>query len=136
MTLPVLPQSVRTLPVTLVNGDGTTAKTLFTADGTLNRIEALNVTSDDTSNRVLQVLLTVGATDYLLGSVTIPTLAGTDGVVAAVNVLASSLFQGAITDAYGNRVLPLDTGVVVKVKAPVAITSAKTMTITAIVTKY
>ena len=78
---------------------------------------------------VLALFAGIGGTDYLIGSVTIPTLAGTDGAVAAVNVMGSTMWQAAIYDAFANRVLPLDTSVTLKVKSLVTVTTAKTITI-------
>ena len=114
---PTLPTNVKNGVVTIVPADTTSLKTILTTDGTFWRVTSISVCSDDTSNRTLSFYAGIGGTDYLIGSVTIPTLAGTDGAVAAVNVMGSTMWQAAIYDAFANRVLPLDTSVTLKAVA-------------------
>lgn len=131
----VLVQAVRSKVVTIVAADTTTLKTVCTAAGTFWFLQSIVITSDDTSNRIVQFWATISGTDYLIGSVVVPTLAGTDGVVAAKQVLSDPLFSAAVLDALGNMVLPLETAIILKAKTTTTVTAAKTVTIYATATE-
>lgn len=134
-TSPTLPTNLKNAAVTIVNADASALKTILTADGTFWDVTSLCITSDDTSNRVVAFYITISGTDYLIGCVPVPTLAGTDGIVASVNVFASSLMQLVTYDAFANRILHLDTGIVLKCKSTTTVTAAKTVTVTATAVK-
>lgn len=131
-TQPIFVKSANNAEVTFVNGDGTTAKDLVSAatDGT--KIFAINVTSDDTSARIMQVLIHDGTTAYLIGSVNVPTLAGTDGTTPAVNLLDPTQIPGL--DADGE--LFLKTGYKLQCKPTVAVTAAKTVSVVCLGADY
>lgn len=97
---PIFLNSVNYTAASFVNADGTTAKTIFTPDATDGgALMQINVTSSDTSPVVMQVnVVDSGATSRLLGSVIVPTLSGTDGVVASVNILDSAFITGLQND--------------------------------------
>lgn len=130
-TSPTLPTNLKNAAVTIVNADASALKTILTADGTFWDVTSLNVTSDDTSGRILSFYITISATDYLIGSVSVPAASGTDGTTASVNVFSSSMMQLMTYDAFANRILHLDTGIVLKCKSTTTVTAAKTVTITA-----
>lgn len=132
----VLPQNGRNYAVTIVNADASNLKTIATAAGTFLEINALQATSDDTSDRLLQLILTVGGTDYLIGTVNVPTLSGTTATAAAVDLLGSSNLKLPIYDANNNKLLRLDAASVLKVKSTTTVTANKTVTITAIGSEY
>lgn len=113
-----------------------TAKTLFTADADDEVVKCIQIASDDTSARVVDLLINNGSTDYLLGSVSVPAASGTNGTTAAVDALAAGLFPGLPMDAVGKRVLPLKGGYALKVRNQAQITAAKTLTVTTISEKY
>lgn len=75
---------------TFANGDGTTKKTIYTAGADGGLIDSIIVTSSSTAQEVLELYINNGTSDFLVGAVIIPTLAGTDGVVPAVNLLDST----------------------------------------------
>ena len=66
-SVPVLPQTPKITPVTIVNADGTTVKTVFTAGANGSKIVGLSATNTDAAGYTLQVWLTRSATNYLLG---------------------------------------------------------------------
>lgn len=72
---------------TFVNGDGTSAKDIVNGatDGTV--IQDLIATSSSTDAELLQVFLYDGGAARLIGTITVPTLAGTDGTEPAVSLL-------------------------------------------------
>jgi len=117
--------------VTFVNADGTTAKTVFTAGSNDSDVKGIWATTDDTSAVNLKLFLYNGVTSYLLGCVNIPTLSGTNGTAATVNLLNSAYLPGLLLDASGKNYIPLKTGWSITVAPLVSITSTKTCWISA-----
>lgn len=118
--------------VEFVNADGTTAQTVFTSgtDGAVLR--HLNACSDDTSAIDCSIYLNDGTADYLLGTVTVPTLAGTDGTEPAVDLLDPGLIPGV--GIGGELFIPATW--TVKVGLGAAVTAAKTLTLVGIGVDY
>lgn len=121
---PFFLNSVNSTPVSFAFSDGTGEKTIFTpagADG--GNVMQINVSSTDTSAVVMQVNVNDGATSRLLGSVSVPTLAGTDGVVPSVNLLNSDFITGLQADGS----LPVKNGHTVTVNPVSAVTATFTV---------
>jgi len=114
-------------PQTILPADTTAEKTIYTAgsDGAL--VDSVFVTSDDTSDVVLNVFINNGTTSFLIGAVTIPTLSGTDGTAPTINLL--NLASLPALQAGGG--LTLQPTHKLNVSAQSAVTTAKTVTITA-----
>ncbi len=108
---------------TFVNADGTTPKDLVSASTFGSKIFSINVTSDDTVAVDLEVYMHDGTTAYLLATVTVPTLSGTDGFTPAMNLLAS------VPGADGDGELFIPSGYKMQVGPKAAVTAAKTVTI-------
>jgi hypothetical protein len=121
----VFPQAPMKGLVQIVNADSTGKKTACTAGANGSKVTGLNVCSDDTSNRTLQVFITRSATDYLIGTAVITTLAGTDGSTLPIDVL--SLIPGLPVDNDGQRYLFLQSGDTLRVAITSAVTAAKTV---------
>jgi hypothetical protein len=90
------------------------------------RVESLNICSDDTATVNLQFGLFKGGVTYLLGTIRVVTLSGTDGAASRVSVLPTLGSQ----DPDGINVLEIEAGAKLQAKSLVAVTSAKTVTIT------
>jgi len=116
---PVFLDVIKSPGLEIENSDGTGEQTLVTAgtDGAI--VQSVTVTSDDTSDRDLQVFVNDGVTSHLIGTVNIPTLAGTDGIVPNVNLLQT--LNGLQEDGS----LILQASHVLKIAALVAVTAAK-----------
>lgn len=123
---PIFPGSIVNGVTTIVNADSTNKKTLVTAGSNGTRVEAISVTSDDTTTRVLQFWITVGGVDYLLGEVSATLGAGSDGATKAINALNATDLPWVRSEG-GNPVLYLKSGEVLKVMTKVAVTAAKTI---------
>ena len=108
----------------LENADGTALKTLFTAGSSGSRVDTISATSGDTSTRVLQLWVSSGGVDYLLGEVSVTLGAGSDGATKAINVLNATDLPWVRSEG-GNAVLYLESGEVLKVMSKVAVTAAK-----------
>lgn len=123
---PAFIASIKNAAITLVNGDGTTAKTLVSGGANGSRLKALHITSTDSVARTLQLIATIGAVDYVLGEIVVPVTAGTDGVTAAVSGLASSLIAALQTDGV-SKFLDIANGTTLKIRPKVAVTAAQTI---------
>ena len=126
---PAFPQGINNGIQTFVNADAQTQKTLFTPGSNGSIIDALLVSSSDTSNRDIVIGLTISATFYPLTIVSIPLTAGTVDTIPGVDILRSLQFPGLSYDAFGNRVLKLASGSVLTAYAPVTVTSGKSLTV-------
>jgi hypothetical protein len=131
-----LPAALKNAGVTIVPADTTDLKTLYTAAANDAVLKSLAVVSNDTTAVNLRVFLTIGGTDYQIGTVNIPIASGTNGTANAVDVLNSTAMPFLPLDRNGKRILPLLAGTVLKVAALATVTAAKTVTVTAIVEEY
>lgn len=122
-TTPIFPLSIQTSAVSFANADGTSEKTIVTAGSEGTRIDVLLVTSDDTTARVFRLLVNNGTTSFIVGEVSVPVGAGTDGATLSVKVLAASVLPWL--DSSGS--LFLKAGWTLKAAAKVAVTSGKTI---------
>lgn len=125
----VFPQTPKRGMVQIVPADTTTKKTLVTAGANGSKVVSITAASDDSSNKTFSIYVTRSATDYLLGTVTVPTLSGTDGSAPSVDLLGggtTNQIPGLPIDNDGQRYILLENGDVLKVAALVTLTAAKT----------
>lgn len=128
---PTLISTVRNPAIRLQNADGTSFKSLGIAPVAAgSRLKALHITSDDTSDVVLQFAVTISAVDYILGEISVPDGSGTNGTDNAVNGLNATKMPSLQTDGIA-RWLDLATGSDLKVRAKTAVTAAKTINVLA-----
>lgn len=124
-TVPFL-QTAKITPAAWVNADSAnTKKTICTAGANGTKVVGLLLTSTDSSARIAQIWLTRSATSYLLGSVTVPVTAGSDGVTAAVNALDPTMIPGLPVDNDGQSYLFLQSGDTLQVSFTTQVTAAK-----------
>lgn len=124
---PKLISTVRNLAIKIVAADGTGNKSFAIAapaDG--SRLKSMHITSDDTAPQVLQVIVTIGAVDFILGEISVPAGAGTDGATSAVNGLAGTRIPALQTDGI-TKWLDIANGTTLSLKSKVAVTAAKTI---------
>lgn len=122
---PVLPQTPKHGVVQIVNADASNSKTLVSDPGGNAKIAAIYFTSDDTSNRVVQIRVTRGGTDYLVASVTVTALAGSDGTVNTINGFSGA--TGLPVDQDNQVYLFIVSGDTITIKATTTVTSGKTI---------
>lgn len=96
------------------------------------RVEALNITSNDTATMNVAFSLHNGSAAFLLGIARAATLSGTDGAAARVNALA---IVGNISPD-GIPVIEIPPGFKLQANVLVTVTAAKTVTITGWVRKF
>ena len=125
---PTFPKSIVGINKTILPADTTALVDVYdNSAGTANvRVEALNLCSDDTSTVNIAFYRYAGSTAYLIGVVRAVTLSGTDGATARVNCLSTV----GTTAADGIPVIEIPAGQKLQAKSLVAVTAAKTVTIT------
>jgi hypothetical protein len=124
---PIYPDTIKNAALDIENADGTTKQLLLTAGSNGARIGSIGVVSNDTSAIVLNIFYNDGTTDFLLGSVSIPTLSGTDGSTPAVALLNSADLPFLNEDLS----FFLEAGDSIKIAPHSAVTSAKKVTLIA-----
>ena len=124
---PIYPGTIKNAALDIEPGDTTSLQTLVTAGSNGSRINSISVISDDTSDVVLAIWYNDGSNDYLIGSVNIPTLSGTDGSAPAVSLLNSTdlPFLGEDLALY------LEGADIIKIAALTTVTTAKKITLVA-----
>ena len=126
------PKGFNTASLLIENADGTTVQDLIAAGADDSIIKAVCVSSTDTSGRVLDLYLSDGTTDVLIGSFTVPASAGANPAVRPVDLLAAAW----LPLIEGKRVLPLKTGWKLRVAVQVAVTTAKVVAVSAHASDY
>lgn len=128
-----LTQNLNNSFATFVNADvALTSKALLVAGANDETVKGIQITSDDTVARVIDILINNGAADFLLCSVNVPATSGTNGTTTAVDALSAALQPGLPLDSLGRRVLPLKGTYTLKVRNQTQQTAGKTITVTAI----
>ena len=131
-TTPIFVATANLEEVTFVNADSTTPKDLVSAGTDGTKVFAIAATTDDTSANNVQLYIHDGTTAYLVGTVNVPTLSGTDGSTVAVDILDSTALPWL--DADGEFFIP--SGYKIQVAPLAAVTTAKTLTIVCLAGNY
>lgn len=136
--VPAFPSTVANAVAVINNASGTGKVTVRTASANGDKIESICLTSTDTSARVLNVIITVSATDYQIGTINVPITAGTDAAAtAAVSLLENnSMMPFLRKDSNGRAYLYLANGSTLSLAAQVAITSGKQINVFAQIGAY
>ena len=125
---PIFLNSVVTSNNSIANGDGTALQTVLTAGADGGAVTLMSATTTDTSEVIAVLTLNDGTTAVIIGEVTVPAGAGTDGATPAKNLLDNVAMPGAL-QADGSLVM--GPTAVLSVSAKVAVTAAKTLDVTA-----
>lgn len=87
-SIPAFVSTPKNPSATIVNADAAAFKSLLTAAANGSRVDTLIATNTDTTNAyVVQLAIQKSGVDYLLGEVSVPANAGTNGVVKSVALL-------------------------------------------------
>lgn len=125
---PVCAQAVNFGIGQIANADTTTLKTIWTAGANGSLLQALGLSSTDTSDRTINFYVTRSGTDYLICTITATANAGNSATIAAIDVLRHAMWPWCMYDAAGNRQLRLKSGDVLKFASTATITAAKLIT--------
>lgn len=130
-TTPIFPATPAANSTTFANADAQTLKTIFTAGINGSRVDAISVSSTDTSVRDFAIYMNVSGSDVLLATVSVPANSGFTNGVQAKSVLVDANLSAVTTfDAYGNRTFALPPNAILKAAPLVAVTSAKVINFT------
>lgn len=122
-------QTAFSAQVQLLPADTTALKTVATLSS-FTRITQILVTSTDSAAKDIQLVATIGGTDYILGIFAIPLRSGDLNTAPTVMLLKNSQWGLELNnDIANNKVLDLPSGAVLKVKAGSTVTTAKVISI-------
>ena len=133
-TTPLYSNDVKNIAKTIASGDTTTFVDIFDNSGgdKSARVESLAICSDDTSAVNVQVGLLIGGTVYLMGTVAVPTLSGTNGSAARINALTTLGTQ----DPDGIFTVEVQSGAKLQARTLANVTADKIVTLTGRVRTY
>ena len=133
-----LTAAIKTAGVAIAPADTTAWKTVYTASANDAIVKGLACVSDDTAAKAIRIGIDIagGGTVYQIATVAIPIASGTTGSANAIDLLQAAALPFLPVDRNGKRVLPLRAGDILKVSALATLTTAKTITVTAIAEEY
>ncbi len=123
----VFTQNANIARATIVNADGTTAKSLISAGADDTKITGIALTTDDSAAVNVQVILNDGSNDTVIGIVNVPITSGFAASIPGVNGMNATDLPHLPIDSAGNPYIMLKTGHSLKVAALAAVTAAKTL---------
>jgi len=129
-------QTLKLSAAVITPTETTTAQTVFTAGDEDAVVKVINVASTDTAARVLSLFVNNGSSDILIGRVNIPANSGNNGTAATVDLLGGTLMPSLPYDSNGKRILPLPAGYILKAGTTTTVTSAQSITVTAMAEDY
>jgi len=97
-----------------------------------SKIEAINVSTTDTSPNTLQLLVLQASVLYVLTTVSIPAQSGFTTSAPSVNILANAQFPGLSYDSQGNKYFYMPSGTTLYAGTTSIVTSAKQVSVVAI----
>jgi hypothetical protein len=116
------------------NADGNNTKLLYAASVDDTLIESILCASDDSADRLVQLILSDGVNSYVLDTIKVTAGYGTDGTNPAVDLLANS---GLPVNSQGKRILKIKNGTSLSAKIlGTAVTATKTVTVNAFVGNF
>ena len=131
---PMFPATIKFAGKAVQNSDSTNIVDVFTAGASGSKIEAIFISSTDTSARDMKVYVNDGTTDFLLSTFSVPANAGNVSNTGALNPMqvnnTSSPFTAYIpgsVDALSNKCLYLQAGHKLRVAMGTQITASKTV---------
>lgn len=120
---------------TFANADATAFKSLLTAGTSGSRVDTLIGTNTDAANAyVVQLAVQKSGVDYVIGEVSVPIGAGTNGSAKSVALLNSTDIPGlAYTE---NGAIYLESGVILRARTKTTVAGANTVQITGVAGDY
>jgi hypothetical protein len=139
--VPFFPQALLSPPTQFTNSTSTSTPTQILPTKTNGvKLEAILIASTDTSARDFNLYLNVSATNYLIGTVSIPASAGNSNSTPAVNLLSALTGASPLLpipkDSNGNPYLYLDSSTALYAAPATTITSGKVWNIVVIGESY
>jgi len=123
---PIFAGSIVSTSVQILPADTTTAKILVTAGALGTRVDTLAITSTDTAPQILTLIVNNGASDFIVGTISVPALAGTTGSAAPVSGLQPLLMPWLPTSG----AIFLKPSATLKIASLTTVTAAKAINVT------
>jgi hypothetical protein len=116
----------KTPVVSFANADGTAFKSVFTGGSLGSRLDSISVSNSDTVNAyVIQFAMQKSGIDYVLGEVSIPLGAGTNGTAKSVAALNPTDIP-ALTYTESNAMY-LESGAILRARVKSAVAGSSTV---------
>ncbi len=127
---PIFPQTLHSTITQFTSTDTSTAKSIFAAGANGSAVNSIVVYTNDTTAINLQLGIYNGSTNFVIGTVNIPAVAGNSNSVPTVDLLRSTqwggqLYLGFNYDANGNKTLFIPSGYSLYMNCIATMTSAK-----------
>lgn len=126
---PIFPQTVKNWVAQILPATASNKVTLVTGATNGSKVESINVASTDTTARDLQLILTISAVDYVIGTLSVLANTGFTNAVPSINIMNHSQLPIFSYDNNGNRYLYVANGAVLSVKSLTTVTTAKELDI-------
>lgn len=123
---------------TFTSADTTNKKTIFTPGTNDSDLKMINLATDDSAAVNAQIWYYDGSTSFLIATVRVTALAGTDGATNAIDGLNSTALPFLFIDDSGKRYLPVkgNASHVIQLSCKATMTSGKTLYVNAIGEDY
>lgn len=125
---PIYPQTVKNYIGQILPADTTTNKTIATGGTNGTRINSINISSTDTSNRTVNIYITISGTSYLLTTLSIPLSSGNAATTVPIDLLRHLQAGPLAYDANGNKELTLQANATLDMACTTTVTAAKAIT--------
>jgi hypothetical protein len=125
--LPIFPVVLQNSAVQILPADTTALKTIFTAGVNGSKIETINIASDDSAAKTLNLYISDGTTNYQLSQFNIPATSGFTTTNPSVGLMTQTQMPTLNYDSNGNRYIYLKANWLLKANVTAAMTAAKTM---------
>jgi hypothetical protein len=117
-------------PQAIVNGAlavSNVVTTLVAAGPNGTKVESITLTNTDTNAYTVQLYAVIAATNFLLGTVTVPLSSGNTAAAPPFALLTKANFPSLALDANTNPYLYLASGTALAIATTVAVTGGKTV---------
>jgi hypothetical protein len=133
---PEFPKQPQNGKVQILNATNLANVTVYTAGGSGSKVVALLVSSTDTASRDVQIKVSNGGTDFLLGTKTVPANSGNVAGTPTVNLLDPTVTPGLPIDSDGNPFLYLISGDTLTAAVLTQVTTAKVINLIAVLADF
>lgn len=133
---PTYPKQPQNGKVQITNATNLANVTIATPAANGSKLVAILASSTDTSGRDVQVKVTNGGTDFILGTKTVAANSGNAAGTPAVNLLDPTVIVGIPVDSDGNPFLLLISGDTLTAAVLTQVTSGKVINLTAVYSDF
>lgn len=131
---PVFVQTPNIASVQILNADASNFKNIMAGGANGSKIESLQITSTDSTDRVVQIYITKSGSvnSLLLGSANVAANSGNDNLKPAIDAFNPAFMPGLPIDSDTQKFLFLKSGDQLNVKCTTTVTAAKNLDCTCV----